>query len=488
MFSKEDRQKEWDKIFNQSKQYFSNESQELSSEQIQDLAKIMAIGFSLILSNRKDRLEEKQEQEQEEKQEQQEEKEEDDDPQQSQAEENTKQEKKEEVDILEEQNNSTQKISREEYFQQVNNKLEEEKQQADEDYQLFLQAHQAQQGKTPTQIQGTEEYYKEIAKNAEDITNQQISSQKGEGEFIQEQYHKVKDTQGKTTLKDTISPNPHPTDKTDLVAIEKRVYDILVAVLVLVTFALIVSVGSILILFNMKEKVPYVVTFNEPTKTFVSIDKINDDFLAKEELIRSLVGAYVEARESIDGVTDKRNRELVRHQSSDKIWRTYENIISQKNSVYLQAKEDGDGTDGLVRKVEVVNITLENPKTAFVETIEKLYFGGYLKEEKRYRIILKYKFIKQTILYDSVPKNPLGFQVTTYSKTTLAVIKERPKENLTNQTDLKNSVIKEFSDIKEARKDAEKSNSYSPTKEELAEQSKSSSKENETPTTKEKWK
>ncbi|TLD95425.1 hypothetical protein LS71_008410 [Helicobacter jaachi] len=195
----------------------------------------------------------------------------------------------------------------------------------------------------------------------------------------------------------------------------------------------IVQLILIICLFPLKEKEPYLVGFSNATQNFVHIEKANEKITANQALVRSLISAYVLNRETINRFDDTERYEVVRLQSSQKVWQTFENIVAQEDSIY--------GNSNLERGVRIVNVAIIKDGYAQVEAQIGLFAVGVLQSQKRYRISLIYHFNELDIDFKSIPKNPTGFEVKEYSVTEIATIKELDEANKVNP-DLVKSKIK----------------------------------------------
>lgn len=208
-------------------------------------------------------------------------------------------------------------------------------------------------------------------------------------------------------------------------ALERKLFDLVVRLLFMMIALFIALLIAFIFVFPLKEKEPYLVTFANDTQNFAIVQKADDTITANEALNRQLIGAYIINRETINQIDDKERREIVREQSSVKVWKTFENIVSQNESIYTNSN--------LSREVKIINISIiskSNSSIAAADIDVKLFYQGVLQSQKRYRVTIAYKFVGVNIIdYASMPKNPTGFKVTNYAITEIATIKELPKEN-----------------------------------------------------------
>ncbi|WRA25634.1 hypothetical protein KVJ87_04565 [Helicobacter pylori] len=199
-------------------------------------------------------------------------------------------------------------------------------------------------------------------------------------------------------------------------------------------------------LMPLKQIEPYFVDFANSDKHFAVVQKADTKINYGEAFLRNLVGSYIMGRETINHIDDKiRLNETIREQSSDEVWKTLEQLVSSKGSIYSKSNMD--------REIKIINISIykqgKQQNIAVADIVAKVFDKGYLISEKRYRVSLIYHF--QPLIqfdYSSMPKNPTGFMVDKYSLSEIASIKaldktyikvERPhskieykKQNLTN--------------------------------------------------------
>ncbi|MFP6121122.1 VirB8/TrbF family protein [Helicobacter pylori] len=203
---------------------------------------------------------------------------------------------------------------------------------------------------------------------------------------------------------------------------------------------------AIFIMMPLKENTPYFIDFANSDKHFAVVQRADTKVDYGEAFLRNLVGSYITARETINHIDDKiRLNETIREQSSEEVWKTLEQLVSGKGSIYSNSNMD--------REIKIINISIykqgKQQNIAVADIVAKVFDKGYLISEKRYRVSLIYHF-KPHIQFDysSMPKNPTGFIVDKYSLSEIASIKaldktykkvERPhskieykKQNLTN--------------------------------------------------------
>ncbi|MGN8444157.1 VirB8/TrbF family protein [Helicobacter pylori] len=178
-------------------------------------------------------------------------------------------------------------------------------------------------------------------------------------------------------------------------------------------------------LMPLKQIEPYFVDFANSDKHFAVVQKADTKIDYGEAFLRNLVGSYITARETINHIDDKiRLNETIREQSSEEVWKTLEQLVSSKGSIYSNSNMD--------REIKIINISIykqgKQQNIAVADIVAKVFDKGYLISEKRYRASLIYHF-KPLIQFDysSMPKNPTGFIVDKYSLSEIASIKALDK-------------------------------------------------------------
>lgn len=221
-------------------------------------------------------------------------------------------------------------------------------------------------------------------------------------------------------------------DAHTIFALERKTYDFVINLNKLLIGIICLLVLCIISLFPLKEKEPYLVGFSNATQNFVHIEKANETITANEALLRNLIGSYIINRETINHFDDEERYEVIRMQSSAKVWKTFENIVAQESSIY--------GNSNLTRVVKIINVAKWKSGYANAEVAISLYAQGILQSQKRYRITLMYKFNTLDIDFASLPKNPTGFEVQEYAVTEIATIKELDEENKVNPSESKSKI------------------------------------------------
>ncbi|WP_208356871.1 hypothetical protein KVE21_04770 [Helicobacter pylori] len=182
---------------------------------------------------------------------------------------------------------------------------------------------------------------------------------------------------------------------------------------------------AIFIMMPLKENTPYFIDFANSDKHFAVVQRADTKVDYGEAFLRSLVGSYITTRETINHIDDKiRLNETIREQSSEEVWKTLEQLVSGKGSIYSNSNMD--------REIKIINISIykqgKQQNIAVADIVANVFDKGYLISEKRYRVSLIYHF-KPLIQFDysSMPKNPTGFIVDKYSLSEIASIKALDK-------------------------------------------------------------
>lgn len=220
-------------------------------------------------------------------------------------------------------------------------------------------------------------------------------------------------------------------DARSLFLLERIIHKNIIYIAFFFFITTIISLILIISLLPLKEKEPYLVGFSNAAQNFVTIEKASSAITSNESLVRSLIGAYILNRESINHIDDKKRFEVIKAQSSPKVWSNFEALIAQEQSIYTNPN--------LIREIEIINIAKWKDGYSNVDVVIRLFNanGMVLESEKRYRIIVVYKFINQKITFDNIPINPTGFQVIDYAITQIAIIKELDSNKQINSSNSK---------------------------------------------------
>lgn len=132
-------------------------------------------------------------------------------------------------------------------------------------------------------------------------------------------------------------------------------------------------------LMPLKQIEPYFVDFANSDKHFAVVQKADTKVDYSEAFLRNLIGSYIMSRETINHIDDKiRLNEIIREQSSDEVWKTLEQLVSGKGSIYSNSNMD--------REIKIINISIykqgKQQNIAVADIVAKVFDKGYLISEK----------------------------------------------------------------------------------------------------------
>ncbi|MFC3848539.1 type IV secretion system protein, partial [Helicobacter baculiformis] len=202
--------------------------------------------------------------------------------------------------------------------------------------------------------------------------------------------------------------------------VERRITQVAFRLALLGGFVVVALSLAIVFMMPLVRVEPLLIDFANADKHFAIVQKADAKIEQNEALMRSLVGSYILNRETINHIDEKERYESVRLQSSTSVYQTFEHLIASEHSIYTNESID--------REIKIINISIykkgKAQNIAVSDVVVKLFNQGYLSYEKRYRITLSFKFLQNLKFdYNSMPKNPTGFQVLQYSITEIATIK-----------------------------------------------------------------
>ncbi|GAA7110380.1 hypothetical protein Kyoto59B_02740 [Helicobacter pylori] len=109
--------------------------------------------------------------------------------------------------------------------------------------------------------------------------------------------------------------------------------------------------AALAFLMPLKQIEPYFVDFANSDKHFAVVQKADTKVDYGEAFLRNLVSSYIMSRETINHIDDKiRLNETIREQSSDEVWKTLEQLVSGKDSIYSNSNMD--------REIKIINISI----------------------------------------------------------------------------------------------------------------------------------
>lgn len=194
----------------------------------------------------------------------------------------------------------------------------------------------------------------------------------------------------------------------------------LYTILILGVITILLSI-SIIVLTPLKETKPYLMFFSTPETNFVRVEPANFNIRSDQQLMKNILAGYVKNREMINRVNDIERYEIIRIQSSKKVWDGFNALVTQPNSIYT--------SKNTYRDVKIINVTILSNSVATVDFVTKIFNQTYnLIEAKKYRASIKFEFKPNEDIYSSTIQNPTGFSVVEYTLTDIVNI-DNSKEN-----------------------------------------------------------
>ncbi len=202
--------------------------------------------------------------------------------------------------------------------------------------------------------------------------------------------------------------------------LERKMTQVAFRFVLLGGFVVIALSLAIVLMMPLVRVEPVLIDFANADKHFAIIQRADAKIEQNEALMRALVGSYILNRETINHIDDQERYESVRLQSTSAVFKTFEGLVAGEHSIYTNENID--------REVKIINISIykkgKAQNIAVSDVVVKLFNQGYLSYEKRYRITLSFTFLEKLKFdYNSMPKNPTGFEVLKYSITEIATIK-----------------------------------------------------------------
>lgn len=188
----------------------------------------------------------------------------------------------------------------------------------------------------------------------------------------------------------------------------------LYTILILGVITILLSI-SIIVLTPLKETKPYLMFFSTPETNFVRVEPANFNIRSDQQLMKNILAGYVKNREMINRVNDIERYEIIRIQSSKKVWDGFNTLVTQPNSIYT--------SKNTYRDVKIINVTILSNSVATVDFVTKIFNQTYnLIEAKKYRASIKFEFKPNEDIYSSTIQNPTGFSVVEYTLTDIVNI------------------------------------------------------------------
>ena len=181
-------------------------------------------------------------------------------------------------------------------------------------------------------------------------------------------------------------------------------YIILILALISTLLAL-----ALVFLMPLKETKPYLVFFSNGENNFVKVTEANYPIRSDEALMKNILSGYVLNRETINRIHDEERYEITRIQSDINVWKAFQNLVTEKNSIYT--------TKNLYRNIRILNVTLLSKNVATIDfVIEQTNKTRTETQFFNYRASLEFDFApKEDNTYNTTIKNPTGFVVKNYA-------------------------------------------------------------------------
>jgi len=171
---------------------------------------------------------------------------------------------------------------------------------------------------------------------------------------------------------------------------------------------ILILIITMISLFPLKEKVPYLVQFSNAEMNFVNVKQANSEMTEDEFTRLSLVMAYVLNREVKNNIDDNKRHEVTRLQSSNTVWKQFKTIVNEKDSIYKKEK--------VTRTIDLLNFHII-PETNIAQIDYKaiITHKGKQKKPSNYRAVIEFLFTEKRIKFNDMPKNPFTFKVVNYN-------------------------------------------------------------------------
>lgn len=181
-------------------------------------------------------------------------------------------------------------------------------------------------------------------------------------------------------------------------------YIILILALISTLLAL-----ALVFLMPLKETKPYLVFFSNGENNFVKVTEANYPIRSDEALMKNILSGYVLNRETINRINDEERYEITRIQSDINVWKAFQSLVTEKNSIYT--------TKNLYRNIRILNVTLLSKNVATIDfVIEQTNKTRTETQFFNYRASLEFDFApKEDNTYNTTIKNPTGFVVKNYA-------------------------------------------------------------------------
>ncbi|MDR3491000.1 MAG: type IV secretion system protein [Gammaproteobacteria bacterium] len=188
----------------------------------------------------------------------------------------------------------------------------------------------------------------------------------------------------------------------------RRCLFVLVGLLILLTLSLILN----LMLFPLKEKVPYLYAFDHASGEVTKVGTLESTTLSSNwEMSRYFLIHYVIQYESYDFDNVEQPYQMVWAQSADNVKKQYESLVKSSNS---DSPYKLYGKDKYIT-VRVISINRLNENTVDVKFEKTLHDRAASSEQiTQKEAIVKWEFTQSETTQKMLDRDPLGFKVIYY--------------------------------------------------------------------------
>ena len=182
--------------------------------------------------------------------------------------------------------------------------------------------------------------------------------------------------------------------------------------LIFLGILLFMSLCAMLLLFPLKEKVPYLYAFNQATGEIAKVGTLEPTTLsANWELSRYLLIHYVINRESYDYDNIETAYQMAWAQSIENVRKQYEEQV-KSSSVHSPYHLYGKDKYITVRVLSVNQLNDKTVDVKFEKTLHDRALGSQQITQKE--AIIKWEFAQSETTEKMLERDPLGFKVTYY--------------------------------------------------------------------------
>ncbi len=189
---------------------------------------------------------------------------------------------------------------------------------------------------------------------------------------------------------------------------EKRLVAILYRMNAIQFILIIILIIGMFTLFPLKKNIPYLVRFSNASQNFAEVARLNEDLKEDMQIRSSLAIAYVLNAETKNNIDDKERQNIVRLQSSFKVWKKFKDLYTTDKSIFANKF--------LEREINIITINLiPDTNIAQIDFQAILTKGEKVLNTSNFRAVFKFGFEKIKLKYNEIGLNPTSYKVTSYS-------------------------------------------------------------------------